>query len=133
MFKPTLKRSVVLWGLIAFLAFGLDACTPVATADNDPASFRYVQTLKGVELVAKGAPMTEGFADVIGLGVVLDSPYCVDSCVAGEDWVVEIELPPGSYGSRVVVPVVEGDVLGGHAVVTLAGADESFQATLRLR
>jgi len=117
--------------LLLILALPLSSCFPTLTEGSPRVQF---SCAKGECVIAADAPITEVYAAVDG---PIASRYCSGAVtaqprpcapVAGE-WRA-LDLPPGSYGLRVVVARIDKSPGDAFADVNIEGARESFRVEL---
>ncbi len=120
---------------LALLLFG---CAPVATiAKPDPAYLAFSELpSRDLEVLAKG-PITGGEVQVVGLELVIRSPYCqLEGCAASPDGYIRLTYPEEknkNYPRRLVIDVLEGVPIKGRALMTLVGEDKTRPALLEVR
>lgn len=123
--------------LLLCLGLLLFACAPVATVAKPDTKFLQFAELpsRDLEVVGKG-PIEGGTVQVIGLELVLRSPFCdLPGCAASPDGFVRLTYPGDgktAYPRRLTIDVVRGVPIKGRALMNLVGEDVSRPAPLVL-
>lgn len=118
-------------GVLAVVIFSLTACVPTLTEDSERVRF---SCAGGECVITADAPITEAYVALEG---PVESRYCMGAVTAQPrpcapvvgQWRA-LDVPPGSYGMRLVVGRIDKPPVQGFADVNLEGARESFRVEL---